>query len=62
MWGFECFSVPNLMHGRGEGPTNEWPEIWDDGRIASDSRLEMVIPLYQSVGNKAQKILIIATE
>jgi hypothetical protein len=51
------------MQGRGEGPTNEWPEIWDDGRcLASDSRLEMVIPLYQSVGNKAQKLLIIAKE
>jgi hypothetical protein len=64
MWGFERFSVPNLMRGRGEGPTNEWPEIWDDGKIASPpiQDFEMVIPLYQSVGNKAQKLLIIATE
>jgi hypothetical protein len=52
------------MRGRGEGHTNEWPEIWDDGKIASPpiQDFEMVIPLYQSVGNKAQKLLIIATE
>lgn len=32
---------------------------WRKNCLASDSRFEMVIPLYQSIGNEAQKLLIL---
>jgi hypothetical protein len=47
------------MRGRGEGPTNGLRSGMTKELLTFDSRFEMAIPLYQPVGTKAQKLLIL---